>query len=56
MYKYIIEFKDKAGNELFSKSHLFTNIKAAKFWASEFVATSSIQDLQKSKTKRVYGK
>jgi len=56
MKTYIIEFQDKGGNELFFRTHLFANIKAAKFWAAEFIATNSIQDLYKSKTKRIYGK
>ena len=56
MNKYIIEFQDKGGNELFSRTLLFRNIKVAKFWASEFVATTSIQDLHKAKAKRIYGK
>ena len=56
MRTYIIEFQDKQGNELFSRTHLFANIKAAKFWANEFVSTNSMQDLHKAKAKRVYGK
>lgn len=56
MNKYIIEFQDKGGNELFSKTHVFANIKLARFWANEYVATSSMQDLYKAKAKRIYGK
>ncbi len=56
MKKYVIEFQDKEGNELFSKIHLFANIKAAKFWANEFVQTTSIKNLHKSKTQRFYEK